>query len=183
VSVEARYEILELARFYTELSVIDYFFVVHRASDIALAALLNAIETVSGSSEMALVEFQQELRRVNGGLDPDTPEVDECRTRLHVLYSQGGYSRPEFSGQETRNETISPVCVSYGVSFESPYPSNQSNNLPVALPSEDIDSSNEKEIELEFDVDAANQLFRSATLQNLHYDNGEENQIPQENKY
>lgn len=115
VPMETRYEILELARFLTELSVIDYYFVVHRSSDVALAALLNSMEAVTGSSDLATLGFEQELTSIAGGLDPHKKEVLECRDRLHVLYTQGGYSRPEIIGRETRDETVSPVCVSFGL--------------------------------------------------------------------
>jgi hypothetical protein len=113
--METRYEILELARFLTELSVIDYYFVVHRSSDVALAALLNSMEAVPGSTKMTMTAFEQELSRVVGGLDPHKKEVLDCRDRLQVLYTQGGYSRPEITGRETRDETVSPVCVSFGL--------------------------------------------------------------------
>lgn len=110
ISMDARYDILELARFLTELSVIDYFFVVHRPSNVALAALLNAIEESPGASTSAQLELASELRRVPG-LDPNCQEVLECRNRLKVLYSQGGYTRPEVLAREDRDDTISPVSV------------------------------------------------------------------------
>jgi hypothetical protein len=120
--METRYEILELARFLTELSVIDYYFVVHKPSDVALAALLNSIDAVTGGSEIVILGFYNELLRVSGGFDPAKPEVEECRNRLHVLYTQGGYSRPEIHvGHQTRNETESPICVSYGVGLPQAY--------------------------------------------------------------
>jgi Cyclin, C-terminal domain len=113
--MDDRHEILELARFLTELSVIDFYFVVHRPSDVALAALLNSIEAVTGgSSESASMVFQTELRRVRGFSDPSKPEVSDCRNRLQILYSRGGYSRPE--ARESRDETVpSPVSVAFGV--------------------------------------------------------------------
>jgi hypothetical protein len=120
--METRYEILELARFLTELSVIDYYFVMHRSSDVALAALLNSMEAVTGSAKMIMTGFEQELIRVAGGLDPCKKEVLECRDRLTILYTQGGYSRPEITGHETRDETVSPVCVSFGLAQEYPRP-------------------------------------------------------------
>ena len=118
--MEARYDTLELARFLTELSVIDYFFVVHRPSVVALAALLNAIEGTPGASEAALLDLANELKR-NPGLDPNRPEVVECRNRLQVLYSQGGYTRPEVLCCENRDETISPVCVTQGLTQDTAF--------------------------------------------------------------
>ncbi|KAG7361967.1 cyclin-like protein [Nitzschia inconspicua] len=121
VPMETRYEILELARFLTELSVIDYYFVIHRSSDVALAALLNSMEAVTGSTNLSLTGFEQELARIAGGLDPLKKEVLECRDRLLVLYTQGGYSRPDIAGRETRDDTVSPVCVSFGLAQQE-YP-------------------------------------------------------------
>lgn len=130
--METRYEILELARFLTELSVIDYYFVVHKASDVALAALLNSMEAVTGSIEMTATGFGYELSRIVGGLNPYKKEVLECRDRLQVLYTQGGYSRPEITGRETRDETVSPVCVSFGLAQQQQaYPSPSG---PVNVP-------------------------------------------------
>jgi Cyclin, C-terminal domain len=116
LAMDVRYEILELARFLTELSVIDYYFVVHRPSDVALAALLIASEAVNGSSEATSIGLGTELRRIRGGSDPNKPEVLDCRTRLQILYSHGDYSRPDVvPNDESRDETVSPVCVSFAV--------------------------------------------------------------------
>ena len=50
-------------------------------------------------------------------MNPYSPEVQECRARLHVHYQAGGYGRPNTSATaaETRDSSISPVCVTYGV--------------------------------------------------------------------
>jgi hypothetical protein len=110
--MDARHDVLELSRFLTELSVIDYYFVVHRPSSVALAALLNAMEGVPSVSNAAINGLLDEMKRVTK-LDVSAPDVLECRDRLQLLYSQGGYSPPE-PRSETRTEMISPVCVSYG---------------------------------------------------------------------
>jgi hypothetical protein len=110
--MDARHDVLELSRFLTELSVIDYYFVVHRPSSVALAALLNAMEGVPGISQDAINGLLGEMKR-STKLDVSAQDVLECRERLRLLYSQGGYSPPE-PRSETRTEMISPVCVSYG---------------------------------------------------------------------
>lgn len=121
VSMDVRHDILELARFLTELSVIDYYFVVFRPSSVAMAALIHALEEIPGVSEQAYVDFLQELRRVPG-LDPSCSEVQDCRSRLRLLYAQGGYSRGDESRSDARTETVSPVCVSHGVNqFHQPH--------------------------------------------------------------
>lgn len=113
--MDVRYDILELTRFLTELSVIDYYFVGQRHSAVALAALFNAMEAIPGVSESAIYDLKRELRRLPS-LDPSQADVEDCARRLRVLYAQGGYERPETStGAETRNDSVSPVCVSYGI--------------------------------------------------------------------
>jgi len=97
-----RNDILELARFLTELCVIDYFFVPHDASTIGIAALRNAMEFVRYPAD----DFLEQLKLLN--IDSESKEVSECRSRLKQLYLQGGYSRPD----EVRSESGSPVCVS-----------------------------------------------------------------------
>jgi len=117
VSMEVRHDILELARFLSELSVIDYFFVDHRPSSVALAALTHAIEDIPGVSESAQINFLSELDRVPG-LDANSQEVQECRNRLRLQYAQGGYVRQDENREESRTETVSPVCVSTPPSCE-----------------------------------------------------------------
>jgi hypothetical protein len=119
VSTETRSEILEVARFLSELSVFDYFFVMHRPSSVGLASILNAMNDIPGVSSSAVEEMKDELLRIPG-LDPNFPEVKECCGRLDMLYAQGGYSRPSLENVEPRIETISPVCVSYGVNPYEP---------------------------------------------------------------
>jgi hypothetical protein len=136
VTMDARHDVLELSRFLGELSVIDYFFVMHRPSVVALATLLNALDLVPGVSDAARQDFQRELQHIPG-LDLSSieigNEVEDCRNRLHLLYAQGGYSRPETAGgEEIRNETISPVCVSYGCN-PRPHTSLQHPSQPVAM--------------------------------------------------
>lgn len=113
ISMDARHDILELARFLTELSVIDYFFVSKKASSVALASLQNAMAEIPEVSEEATNDFATEIQRVSS-LNLNSIEVTDCRERLRLLYAQGGYSRPE-TQTETRDEAISPVCVSYGL--------------------------------------------------------------------
>ncbi len=138
----------------TELSVIDYYFVVHRPSDVALAAILNSIDAVEGSSESALILLQTELRRIRGGNHVMKPEVVDCRNRLQILYAQGGYSRSEVTAREPRHEAVSPVCVSFGVHL----PEVQCNNETYEHQSQiDIDV-------VDSDIDIAD-----ITLHNLEF--------------
>jgi hypothetical protein len=138
--MDIRHDTLELARFLSELSVIDYFFVTCKPSVVALAALLNAMESIPGVSDAARLDFDKELKRVPG-LNPTRPEVEECRSRLRLLYSQGGYSRPEVEGAETRAETISPVCVSFGCT-----PQRNATTTTAASPPDNKGPSREPQV-------------------------------------
>eukprot|EP00980_Cylindrotheca_fusiformis_P011925 scaffold2830_cov131-Cylindrotheca_fusiformis.AAC.46 len=120
VSMETRHSILELARFLTELSIIDYFFVVYRPSAVALAALLNSLEAIQGNSRAPIIDFEAELKQIPG-LDPCRQDVLDCRERLQMLYEQGGYASPDVIPQdyEIRDDAISPVSVTRVVVQES----------------------------------------------------------------
>ena len=123
VKINDQHAILELARFLTELSVIDYYFVVHKPSVVAFSALLTAMEEIPGV-RFAIPTFCVEVMN-SIGLDALSAEVMECCGRLRLLYAQGGYANPGGS-QETRSESISPVCVSYGVKNSNYEPYNKS---------------------------------------------------------
>jgi Cyclin, C-terminal domain len=141
VPSEVRYEINEMARFLLELSVIDYYFIIHRPSDVALAATMNAIEAVCGPDALpTLAGFASELARLGDGtlLDPHRQQVLECRSRLQILYNQGGYSRNDLDSPSMstdavegtdRNDAFSPVCVSqHGLDIHQA----QSHSIPTA---------------------------------------------------
>ena len=113
IGMDARHDVLELARFLTELSVLDYFFISFKASSVALASLLNAMHEIQEVPDGVIKDFSKEAQRVVG-LDTSSQEVLLCRDRLQSLYAQGGYSRPEAQPKD-RTEAISPVCVSYGI--------------------------------------------------------------------
>jgi Cyclin, C-terminal domain len=73
VTLDDRHAILELARFLTELSVIDYFFVIHKPSVVAFAAILNAMEDVPGARSAISIFCSEVLK--NTPLDPTHPNV------------------------------------------------------------------------------------------------------------
>lgn len=100
---------------------IDYFFVIHKPSSVALSALLNSMEVIPSVSQAAKEDFLKEIMKV-AQLDPMRQEIVDCRNRLHLLYAEGGYSHRDNSRTETRTETVSPVCVSYGVVNPNSYP-------------------------------------------------------------
>jgi len=72
----------ELSRYMMELSVMDYFFVSHKPSDIAIAALRNAAERL-GHDSAALLSFPFAVQF----LDIDSPSVRACRAHLYGIYA------------------------------------------------------------------------------------------------
>lgn len=104
------HEVQELSRFLTELSVCDYFFVKHNATDIGLAAVLAAIDIVTGRSDPpTLDEFLVEVKSYTC-CDPQSDEVLSCKGRLKETYIMGDFV-PD-ADKEVLDGDISPVCVS-----------------------------------------------------------------------
>lgn len=113
-----RHDINELARFLTELSVCEYWFVKKKSSSIALAALINAIELQGPSlvDPVYKIEFLQSVVELNMDIDISDEEIIDCYERLRLMYIDGGYTHDL---QETRNGgatteevdniTISPI--------------------------------------------------------------------------
>ncbi len=94
-SHRSRLEIRELTRFFTELSVCDYFFITYNQSTVAMASLLTAINIFVEDRR----EISPEVRRTfqeriyfHTGLDPSSIEVQECQHRLRAAYVRGGFS-------------------------------------------------------------------------------------------
>ena len=114
--MNVRHDLLELTRFLTELSVIDYFFVAHRPSNVAAASLLYAMETIAGVPKSCTDEFVRALNK-DTNLDTSSKEMAACSERIMLLYKQGDYAAPVSTTIEEspRDESHSPVCVSYGL--------------------------------------------------------------------
>lgn len=124
LSVEEN-ELHDLAQFMIELSVMDYFFVSYRPSEIALAALLNSMDKLEIHTNTRQFPFNY--------LDLQSPAVLACRERLSLIYAQaneqGGAGGSEDEATATPNvaaksstdppvpeparlqRTISPVSV------------------------------------------------------------------------
>ncbi|KAG7355418.1 cyclin-like protein [Nitzschia inconspicua] len=110
-------EIHDLTQFMIELSVMDYFFVNYKPSEVAVASLLNALQrfypqTQAQSYFPFLAKF----------LDMDSPGIVACRERLGLIYAQandqGVYGTATtdkdastVSEQSTLHRTTSPVSV------------------------------------------------------------------------
>ena len=88
-----RHDTKELARFLTELSVCDYWFVTKKPSSIALASLINALE-LQGEPKVPRnykIMMLQQLGGCGSGIIYDE-EVIACHERLRDMYIAGGYS-------------------------------------------------------------------------------------------
>jgi len=128
------HDITELSRFLTELSVCDYFFVTHKFSSIAMAAILTAMEAVEESRLLSQYqsEFLKNVREI-AKIDVRNPDVEECRLRIREMYYEGGYYQnnnevdviQEQKGAD-RCESISPVNVAGEI--QTPPPSQYDRN-------------------------------------------------------
>ena len=100
----ARHDVNELARFMTELSVCDYWFVTKKPSSIALASLINAME-LQGPRRIENRHKMEFLSRVAEiGMDiTNDDEIVECYERLSEMYRSGGYSPNLEDGSSTSN--------------------------------------------------------------------------------
>jgi hypothetical protein len=113
-----QHEIKELARFLTELSVCDYFFVTKNSSSIALAGILNAFD-ILGESQVPPSAIALFIKRVNdiAGYDAKCTEVEDCRERLRETYYHGGFNESGLGAiveeeADEKGRFCSPVCVS-----------------------------------------------------------------------
>eukprot|EP00536_Pseudo-nitzschia_multiseries_P016769 jgi/Psemu1/263870/estExt_Genewise1Plus.C_12270001 len=118
VSVEEN-ELHDLAQFMIELSVMDYFFVSYKPSEIAMAALLNSMDRLGKNASPVKVPITRFI-------DIHSPAIIACRERLSLIYAQandqGGLDdaeatpiRPEATEEAPEpsrlQRTISPVSV------------------------------------------------------------------------
>jgi len=86
LSVEEN-ELHDLAQFMIELSVMDYYFVSYRPSEIALAALLNSMEKLKIHTSTIQFPFNY--------LDFHAPAVLACRERLSLIHAQANEQATE----------------------------------------------------------------------------------------
>jgi hypothetical protein len=125
LSVEEN-ELQDLAQFMIELSVMDYFFVSYKPSEIAMAALLNSMDRLGSQAKLT-----NDFPFNSNFVDMHSPAVLACRERLSLIYAQaneqGGVEDPEATPAKTTEEpeptpvevpeparlqrTISPVSV------------------------------------------------------------------------
>lgn len=87
-----KHDILELSRFLSELSICDYYFVLQKRSSIAIACLLNSLDTITEERlpRRSRSIFYDAVVQVTN-LDYNSEEILCCRTRLRDMYYQGDY--------------------------------------------------------------------------------------------
>lgn len=99
------HELHDLAQFMIELSVMDYFFVSYKPSEIAMAALLNSMERL-GQNNVSRMNFH-----ITRFIDIHSPAISACRERLSLIYAQateqGGLDEPEDSAGKSEATTVS----------------------------------------------------------------------------
>ena len=116
-------DLREIARFFTELSVCDYFFITYNQSTVGLASLLNAIDVLIRQKDLTSEMKRDFMERVfyYTGLNPFSSEVEDCRRRLRETYVKGGFEivqegneggQPSSSGGGKNEENLAPDTVS-----------------------------------------------------------------------
>jgi len=116
-------ELLDVSQFMVELAVMDYYFVNYKASEVAIAAVMNALQRRS-PRDMDKAPVHEHQPNLIGPVptsvfDYDTSKVRECRDRLHLIFMQANGHVPADEGDRTprkaeTNEamrTTSPVSV------------------------------------------------------------------------
>jgi hypothetical protein len=88
LSVE-EHEVHDLTQFMVELSVMDYFFVSFKPSEVAVASLLNALDRLYPQSLT-----QAHLALLGQFIDVHSPAVLACRERLSLIYAQANEQGP-----------------------------------------------------------------------------------------
>lgn len=86
---QAWHDMMDVAKFLTELAVIDYHFAPLKSSSVGLAALLTAMEGVSEEHlpMKAKEEFACNVCRL-AHIDPTDRDIIDCRVRLRDMYHQ-----------------------------------------------------------------------------------------------
>lgn len=102
--------ILNASKQQTELAFVDYFFVLHKSSHVAYAALLNSIEGISEGifSQHEKVEYLRSIASI-AGLNAFSEEVRSVRERLVVLHGMTNGVDEATTQQLAENVAAKPV--------------------------------------------------------------------------
>lgn len=104
-------ELHDHAQFMIELSVMDYFFVSYKPSEIAIAALLNSMDRLGRTNQITF-PFSSQF------LDINSPAVCACRERLSLIHTQAN----EQGGVEAPVPEVTPERPQEEALFEVPVP-------------------------------------------------------------
>lgn len=115
-------ELLDQSQFMVELSIMDYYFVNYKSSEVAIAAVMNALQRRSPTDKDSppIHEHTPNLFSSvpESTFDYNTSKVRECRDRLHLIFMQANGHVPADGDQTPRKtetddamRTNSPVSV------------------------------------------------------------------------
>jgi len=120
VSRPVRRAVSDVAKYLTELSVIDYAFVGRRASAVGLGAVLAAMDAATYGFELSAEDrlaFERAASRLTG-LDCRRGEVADCRLRLRAAYRRGGVCNA--TARSTAGTTASISTSATATAAEAP---------------------------------------------------------------
>ena len=116
-------DIYDVASFFSELAVCDYFFVTIPTSSVALAGVLNALENMFGPEKALANEVISGARSLH--MKPNSQDLGAARSRLWELYERSEESALHNESKQVMEEEqsnifvkkptqLSPVSVSKG---------------------------------------------------------------------
>jgi len=127
-------DMMEVAKFLTELAVIEYPFAPLKPSSVGLAALMTSMEEVSDAD---LPMDAKEAFAANvcqlAHIDPTSPEVMDCRIRLRDMYAQSGASTQDETsiGVATPSRPTSAKGEVERIKADSPTGVDETNLAPL----------------------------------------------------
>jgi len=105
-------DVIDMAMFFTELALWDSYFLDHKASSLALASLLNAIDLFHSTEQIinstSLTAFKLIIE--SSDLIPCQETLFHLRSRLHQVYSRSEHSQ-EIEGYVPEHRRISPTSI------------------------------------------------------------------------
>ncbi|CAJ1892866.1 unnamed protein product [Cylindrotheca closterium] len=118
-------ELLDVSQFMVELSIMDYYFVDYKSSEVAIASIMNALQRRSPNDKDKAPIHDEYYPNLMGPVprslfDYDTSKVRECRDRLHLIFMQANGHVPAAAEEGDRTprkaesdaiRTTSPVSV------------------------------------------------------------------------
>ena len=111
VSLVTKYSLTDLCVFQLDLSVGDYFFCLKKPSSIAIAALMNAVQTSPEISREESEQFTKTMQQICE-VDLNSPEIQSIMSRLRMLLNNNGIEIKLQNKQTcSLQRRMSPVCI------------------------------------------------------------------------